>query len=1446
MKRIILFFSVCGLLFSISIFSFQLTSFAESVNSDVVKIAVIDTGLELSEYDNLVDIVHEYDFINNSTDLSDGNGHGTHISNIVSSCGNCLIMPLKVLNSSGRGINSDVSEAIIYAVDNGADLINMSFGGFSHSEKLLEAVNYANENGVVLLASKLARNDLEMYPAAYPNVIGVVVSDDSQKNASIETANVTVAVSKILSSDPSLNNPQIIEKLHEYYEYEGVQVVLNDKSELLYPDSHDDGLVSVQYSSDVHEYLTDEALKFLKTKNPEAYEEMQFYLYDLREGAFDEDAVGPNISPVIIDTSWRPLRHFYRITDGLGYFNGGSFNISTAIPDLVKEMPNIKAEVRYPNAYEWASGNDDLNKHDFEDALAAYARGDKKEAYYTLGFTLHLIEDMSLPEHTHLESHNDDPFPTGGLEDGSGYEQYIADQYSTVYEDDCNENKLRNYLHPFCEPPGDEDPFHAVSVMPVFSYYDDVLSDYTNLKQYFDSMATFGYYRNRFRANLDSETKVATGELARMFPIKYDDRFYILPNTWILFPDYASWNGDRLVSVADSWWETAKFDGNPDESGWYYIENSYNKLDLGGKIRPAIYKKDWYSYAAGEMKKHSSDRFKTPYSGNYVRNVDDKVLADVMADDLVPLAVQHAAGIMDLFWRETRQPEEARLTLEIDGIALEMPSYTDFGDVAVGGSKTITFTVRNTAEGVLFVSPNPRFTAGDIDQFEIVSVPTESYLGAGESTTFQVKFKPDSSGYKIVGMNLETSDDYAVFNVEGTGVENVVENEVDEIIADETVGVSYVQNYSETGLDELGVEDSFEVSHYVNSVPPSCDAMRNGGRDYIEFEITDENKLYGDIDFGLTHIDYTEYFTVLVDNNSSGTVDLIPRYADQGKYVDFEVRNILAEIHLGDGLLIAVGGGGFSMEPGDCTSFVVSFNGWSDYLDSHIAIYGDGGNLDKGRLEIYGHNIFFWGDHYSYTVAPGETLSSIAARFGISESTILEDSLINNAEDVKVGKNLIIDKDLIGTVDSSDVVELVEEEEDEEIVIEESVQDNELVGRGFVSCDDFEARSDNLVYDDLNEYKGGGGHDFGLLLLGKTLSETLTLVNCTSQTMTMSPLYEAAFWDEDTFIYGIGIKYFELGINSNDVILESGEYISFDLVFTPESLGDFGVFFEVYVNGELVDYVNSFATGVGIEGDYYLYKADRGDTYEWIYAVFGMGGLLIPEEKDIAIINGPLFDGMIVKIPKDLVGKSYPYDGDLSLEILSDTTNHLAETFSDTTNHWAESFIDELYERGVVNGKEDGVFDPNASITRAELAKMAVEAGVLTGGLNFYENISSSSFADVSVNEWYAPYVEAAYNAEIIEGTEIGGKRYFRPNEPVSRVEALKILLYANGFADYTNDHDTQIFTDVPRGEWYSSIVEYAKDFEIVTGYPDGSFRPANEVTRAEAAKILYVLFFED
>jgi serine protease len=154
-------------------------------NGKGVVVAVIDTGV--TKVGDLADtkFVPGFNFVANNANAADDHGHGTHVAGTIAESTNnklgvagvaygATIMPLKVLSARGSGSVAGIAQAIRWAADHGANVINMSLGGPSSIGTMGSAVKYARDKGVVIVAA--AGNDGRGrvgYPAAYPGVIAV-------------------------------------------------------------------------------------------------------------------------------------------------------------------------------------------------------------------------------------------------------------------------------------------------------------------------------------------------------------------------------------------------------------------------------------------------------------------------------------------------------------------------------------------------------------------------------------------------------------------------------------------------------------------------------------------------------------------------------------------------------------------------------------------------------------------------------------------------------------------------------------------------------------------------------------------------------------------------------------------------------------------------------------------------------------------------------------------------------------------------------------------------------------------------------------------------------------------------------------------------------------------------------------------------------------------------
>lgn len=175
--------------------SIKVESAWDETKGSGVTVAVIDTGITIVPDLKNTKFVPGYDFVNNRVEAEDDSGHGTHVAGTIAQSTNngygvagiayeANLMPLKVLSAFGGGTVADIAEAIKFAADNNADVINMSLGGGGESQLLKEAIDYAYQKGVVVVAAAgNANQNAASYPARFPHVIGVAALDASGEKA---------------------------------------------------------------------------------------------------------------------------------------------------------------------------------------------------------------------------------------------------------------------------------------------------------------------------------------------------------------------------------------------------------------------------------------------------------------------------------------------------------------------------------------------------------------------------------------------------------------------------------------------------------------------------------------------------------------------------------------------------------------------------------------------------------------------------------------------------------------------------------------------------------------------------------------------------------------------------------------------------------------------------------------------------------------------------------------------------------------------------------------------------------------------------------------------------------------------------------------------------------------------------------------------------------------
>lgn len=167
-----------------------------SKGSQDIKVAIVDTGVDLNHPDLKDQLISGYNVVNNDAPPADDVGHGTHVAGVVGAIVNNnlgvagmswynRIMPVKVLDQSGAGSTYSVAQGIIWATDHGAKVINMSLGNYADANFLHDAIKYAYDHDVVLIAASGNDNTATPgFPAAYPEVFAVAATDGNKNKAS--------------------------------------------------------------------------------------------------------------------------------------------------------------------------------------------------------------------------------------------------------------------------------------------------------------------------------------------------------------------------------------------------------------------------------------------------------------------------------------------------------------------------------------------------------------------------------------------------------------------------------------------------------------------------------------------------------------------------------------------------------------------------------------------------------------------------------------------------------------------------------------------------------------------------------------------------------------------------------------------------------------------------------------------------------------------------------------------------------------------------------------------------------------------------------------------------------------------------------------------------------------------------------------------------------------
>jgi len=168
-----------------------------------------------------------------------------------------------------------------------------------------------------------------------------------------------------------------------------------------------------------------------------------------------------------------------------------------------------------------------------------------------------------------------------------------------------------------------------------------------------------------------------------------------------------------------------------------------------------------------------------------------------------------------------------------------------------------------------------------------------------------------------------------------------------------------------------------------------------------------------------------------------------------------------------------------------------------------------------------------------------------------------------------------------------------------------------------------------------------------------------------------------------------------------------------------------------------------------------------------------------------------------------------------------------------SSNHWALEYISPLLDKGIMYVYEDGNFAPNQAITRGEFAyslakSLKLQASIVT------------EMTDIT-NHPAKGYISALVKEGIITGYP---DNTFRPYNKITRAEIITMLSRSLQLDDEKKkiNLDRKYYYDVTNQHWANNLISLATELSIIDGYPDGSFKPNDYVTKAESAKLLVKL----
>lgn len=182
---------------------------------------------------------------------------------------------------------------------------------------------------------------------------------------------------------------------------------------------------------------------------------------------------------------------------------------------------------------------------------------------------------------------------------------------------------------------------------------------------------------------------------------------------------------------------------------------------------------------------------------------------------------------------------------------------------------------------------------------------------------------------------------------------------------------------------------------------------------------------------------------------------------------------------------------------------------------------------------------------------------------------------------------------------------------------------------------------------------------------------------------------------------------------------------------------------------------------------------------------------------------------------------------DEEVEQLSLTPLPLGYFHDVAKNHWAFDDIKNLTVEGVINGYAEGLFNPEGLVTRAQ-------AATLIANVNNLKATKSTNISDVPTTHWASSAIQATIDTGIFQ---VADGQAFQPNKAMTRAEVA--VLFTRAY-ELTDKEEVKTFKDVPSTHWAYDGITKAASNGLVNGFNDNTFRPNENVTRAQFARILH------